>query len=161
MNRIIATDNLKTKNWSLDISEIGPGKNFLFIKFTEEKPIVTFKNLRFGYELKQDSIIQEYNMYPPPGIQYERSDQEYLVSIKLNLKAEETYSLFLWAENDGQKFEKEFEFTTPRPEQPYPSWTWNSENKVWNPPVPYPDDGKFYQWDEETQNWVEIDDFEQ
>jgi hypothetical protein len=27
---------------------------------------------------------------------------------------------------------------------------------LWSPPVPYPDDGKFYVWDEETTSWKEV-----
>ena len=38
------------------------------------------------------------------------------------------------------------------PPQPYPSWTLNS-NWVWEAPVEYPDDGNFYQWNEETTSW--------
>jgi hypothetical protein len=40
--------------------------------------------------------------------------------------------------------------------QPYPSWVWNPETLTWSAPVPYPDDGKSYYWDEETVSWVEI-----
>lgn len=39
--------------------------------------------------------------------------------------------------------------------QPYPSWTLDSEGD-WQPPVSMPDDGKPYQWDEETKNWIEL-----
>ena len=42
--------------------------------------------------------------------------------------------------------------------QPYPSWTLD-ENWVWQPPVPYPQDGKDYTWDEATLSWV-LDPFE-
>jgi hypothetical protein len=38
------------------------------------------------------------------------------------------------------------------PPQPYPSWTLNS-NWVWEAPVEYPDDGNFYNWNEETTSW--------
>lgn len=38
--------------------------------------------------------------------------------------------------------------------QPYPSWTISAPTWVWQPPVPYPNDGKMYIWDEETQSWV-------
>jgi hypothetical protein len=58
----------------------------------------------------------------------------------------------LWAENDGKAFEKTFEFTTPRPPQPYSSWTWNGE--TWEAPVPYPEDDEMYQWEEENQEWI-------
>ena len=40
--------------------------------------------------------------------------------------------------------------------QPYPSWVLNKTTWVWEPPVPYPTDGKVYNWDEATKNWVEV-----
>ena len=40
-------------------------------------------------------------------------------------------------------------------QQPYPSWVLNEETCLWNCPVPYPDDGKYYVWDEEAIGWVE------
>jgi hypothetical protein len=41
------------------------------------------------------------------------------------------------------------------PPKPYPSWVLD-ENAQWQAPVPMPDDGKMYSWDEETQSWVEV-----
>ena len=40
--------------------------------------------------------------------------------------------------------------------QPYASWTLNETTCLWEPPVAYPDDGKFYNWNEDTTSWVEI-----
>jgi hypothetical protein len=40
--------------------------------------------------------------------------------------------------------------------KPYNSWLLNEDSCLWNAPVPYPDDGKRYQWDEEAQSWVKI-----
>lgn len=40
--------------------------------------------------------------------------------------------------------------------QPFPSWTLNESTCYWEAPVPMPDDGKRYTWDEATQNWVEV-----
>jgi len=40
--------------------------------------------------------------------------------------------------------------------QPYPSWTLNEDTCGWDAPVTIPDDGKQYQWDEPTTNWVEV-----
>lgn len=42
------------------------------------------------------------------------------------------------------------------PPQPYPSWLLDTETCLWVPPVPYPNDGKQYYWDEETRSWVEV-----
>lgn len=36
--------------------------------------------------------------------------------------------------------------------QPFPSWKLN-ENFEWQAPVPMPDDGKEYTWDEKEQKW--------
>jgi hypothetical protein len=41
------------------------------------------------------------------------------------------------------------------PPQQYPSWTLNEETCLWNSPIPYPEDGKLYSWDEENVVWVE------
>jgi hypothetical protein len=40
--------------------------------------------------------------------------------------------------------------------QPYPSWTLDPETYYWMPPVPYPNDGKEYYWDEATLSWKEV-----
>ena len=42
------------------------------------------------------------------------------------------------------------------PPQPYPSWTLDEDTCLWQPPIPYPDDGNFYSWDEDTQTWVAV-----
>ena len=42
------------------------------------------------------------------------------------------------------------------PPQPYPSWTLNTTTCDWDPPVPMPNDGKFYRWDEPTLSWIEV-----
>lgn len=37
--------------------------------------------------------------------------------------------------------------------QPYPSWTLD-ENYDWQAPIPRPQDGQWWDWDESTQSWV-------
>jgi hypothetical protein len=47
--------------------------------------------------------------------------------------------------------------------KPYPSWTLVEDTCQWTAPVTYPDDGKFYAWNEDTHQadnstgWVELD----
>ena len=44
------------------------------------------------------------------------------------------------------------------PPQDFPSWTFNEETCRWDSPVPYPDDkSKFYDWDEDNQKWVAVE----
>jgi hypothetical protein len=40
--------------------------------------------------------------------------------------------------------------------KPYPSWVGDINTMSWQSPVTYPQDGKYYQWDEPTINWVEV-----
>lgn len=41
------------------------------------------------------------------------------------------------------------------PPKPFESWLLNEQSCLWEAPVPSPDDGKFYLWDESTVSWVE------
>ena len=42
------------------------------------------------------------------------------------------------------------------PPKPYPSWTLDEQTCWWVPPVPMPQDGKRYMWDEPSLSWVEV-----
>ena len=39
--------------------------------------------------------------------------------------------------------------------KPYDSWILNEDTCIYQPPVPIPNDGKHYSWNEDAQNWVE------
>jgi hypothetical protein len=43
------------------------------------------------------------------------------------------------------------------PPKRYESWVLDEETCRWNPPVPAPEDGLFYSWNEETTSWELID----
>lgn len=43
------------------------------------------------------------------------------------------------------------------PPKPYPSWTLDSTTADWIPPIPMPDDGQRYFWNEATQSWDLVD----
>lgn len=40
--------------------------------------------------------------------------------------------------------------------KPFESWTLNETTCKWMSPVPYPQDGRMYEWDEESQLWIEV-----
>ena len=42
------------------------------------------------------------------------------------------------------------------PPKPYPSWTLIEDTCLWESPTAMPDDGKKYNWNEDTTNWVEV-----
>lgn len=42
------------------------------------------------------------------------------------------------------------------PPQPYPSWHLDAQTCDWAAPIPMPNDGAWYIWDESTQSWVRM-----
>lgn len=40
------------------------------------------------------------------------------------------------------------------PPKPFPSWVLDEFSCLWNPPIPYPNDGLKYIWDENLTNWI-------
>ena len=43
------------------------------------------------------------------------------------------------------------------PPKPYNSWLLNETTLLWDPPIPYPNDGQYYIWNEQTVSWKKID----
>lgn len=43
------------------------------------------------------------------------------------------------------------------PPRPFDSWVLNEETCLWESPIPYPNDGNDYVWNEENQSWDLID----
>lgn len=42
------------------------------------------------------------------------------------------------------------------PPQPHASWVLHEDSCTWHAPVPYPQDGKLYAWDENSVDWVQL-----
>lgn len=40
------------------------------------------------------------------------------------------------------------------PPKPFQSWILNENTCLWDAPIPYPNDGNIYNWNEETLSWV-------
>ena len=43
-------------------------------------------------------------------------------------------------------------FIPPKPKD-LDSWVLNEDSCLWEAPIPYPDDGQNYEWNEETKSW--------
>lgn len=40
------------------------------------------------------------------------------------------------------------------PSKPYESWSLNEDIAIWQPPIPKPNDGKMYYWNEDEMSWI-------
>lgn len=46
------------------------------------------------------------------------------------------------------------------PPKPFQSWIFDEDIRQWHAPVPHPQDGGFYSWDENTLNWINKESYE-
>jgi hypothetical protein len=113
MSKIIAINHLDKENWEVNFENLQQHYVDLFIGFDDNTSVVQFKDLKIKYELKQNKIIKQSNIYPPSGVKYICTDQTFLVVERLNLEKETEYELYLWAENNNKSFETTIKFTTP------------------------------------------------
>jgi len=58
--------------------------------------------------------------------------------------------------SDAEKTAKQDEVKANWEVNGFDSWTFNEDTCEFDPPEPYPDDGKLYRWDEDSLSWVEI-----
>lgn len=42
------------------------------------------------------------------------------------------------------------------PPKPYNSWILNETKCIWESPIEYPTDGKYYRWNEDSTSWYEV-----
>lgn len=42
------------------------------------------------------------------------------------------------------------------PPRSHASWVLNEDSCLWESPIPYPNDGKYYRWNESIINWQEV-----
>ena len=149
---ILASLNLSDETWTVSESD---GSTSVAVGFTSESPTTTFDNLSFGWILTVDSVEEQSAAYPPEGVVYVSTDQQYMTVDAIDVRPDDVCVLTVWAENAGKRSETTHEWTVARPASPYPSWIWNVETGAWEAPVPMPTDGKRYVWDEDTTSWVE------
>ena len=55
----------------------------------------------------------------------------------------------------GYTYDKELDAFIPP--QTFPSWVLNDDSCLWQPPIPLPDDGKEYIWNEQEKKWTYTD----
>jgi hypothetical protein len=150
--------DMATTEFSSHIPELAP--NFVDIFFGARSNGSTSVNLR-GFKKVSIEVVSgispsyPLHEYPPSNTTLISSDQEYLTSFRIMTQPEAELTIITKVKLvNGDEHTHSIPITIPRPPQPYPSWTWDAALKRWIPPVPYPDDGGRYVWDESTLSWV-------
>ena len=150
---ILASLNLADGVWTFDVQPESPSPD-VEVGFRDGNNRAVFDGLTFGVTVTVAGQRKLDVIYPPAGVKYVATDQQWLTSDRVHLVADDVATLDVWAVNAGVRHEGSTTFTVPRPAQPYLSWVWDDGR--WQPPVPYPDDGDF-EWDEDAAGWVPWD----
>lgn len=90
--------------------------------------------------------------WPPANTVVREITPERVFEFHTNAQSDDNVTIDLWAKNADVQVSSQMSWVVPRPAKPYPSWVW-MENR-WVSPIPYPDDGGRYKWDEDVENWV-------
>ena len=101
----------------------------------------------YGF-VDENNILREYAVI-------QENDIETLERLKNDFGYQTAY-IMDWSKevsDIGQTYWNGTRFVHP---SPYPSWVFNDEANSWEAPIPHPNDGKSYIWDEDQQNWTEI-----
>jgi hypothetical protein len=82
--------------------------------------------------------------------------EEYYSSIRKQKCVRTSYNGNIRKNYAGIGFKYDEELDAFIPPKPFESWILDEDTCLWNSPVPYPEDGKLYMWNEESTSWEEI-----
>lgn len=148
---ITATYDL-TGGWTFD----GEPDTQFGVRFADgEAERLRPRRLKFGWTVKVNGDETASLSWPPDAVVIRELSTARVFPYRVDAAPDDDVTLLVWASNGGSPVDGEATFVVPRPDQPYPSWVW--VDGQWKAPVPYPDDGGDYMWDEDVQGWVMFD----
>lgn len=138
-----------TTGWTFDIPE--ELDEHIGVSFSDGDTYrLDATRLAFGITQYADDEVMLSEHWPPSGVVWREVTNDHIFPFQSYRRGD--LRLVVWAEVDGVRTEAEVTyFHAPHP-QPYASWTW--DGWFWQAPVPMPDDGHYYYWDEERQEWL-------
>lgn len=132
----------------------------LFIQIRNDQP---FEHPILGDNFRQAFPHIDCNNLPPEFARFERIERP-------EIQVYEIYEGVTY-EKDGDIYKDVHHVRAMTPEEKtakqnhtiqnwmqhgYASWIFDEHTCSFQPPAPYPEDGKVYRWDEAITNWVEV-----
>ena len=120
--------------------------------------VIDLSGVQMGLTVTADGQEIADITLPAPEVSFVRTSQDVLATARVLWAPDQEIAVSAWCKlNVGagsHVLTAETTFAAPRWPQPFPSWEWSGGS--WQPPVPYPDGGLDWQWDEEAQEWQEV-----
>lgn len=102
-------------------------------------------------------IVVNNNVITIDGVESEQAGVEFLTQLYGHNKWKQTsYNGNSGKNYAGIGYKYDYFRQAFIPPKVYSSWTLNEETCLWNPPVPKPTGPGRYEWDELTQNWIQL-----
>lgn len=114
-----------------------------------------FAELDETNKVKQVIVVHNNELLDENGVEQEQKGIDFCVNLLGGTWKQSSYNRNFrknFAVVDGIYDPIRDAFIAP---QPFPSWVLNETTCQWEPPIPYPLDGKPYYWNEDIQNWSE------
>ena len=129
----------------------------LFIRIVDGQP---FEHPIFGDNFREAFPNVDTNNLPPEFARFERIEcpdaagmfEVYTVSYQWV----DGIVKDVWALRPMTQEEKNATIAEARARKPFPSWVFEEASLMSLPPLPYPQDGNRYRWNEETVSWILI-----
>jgi hypothetical protein len=88
-------------------------RSLLSIGFTNDKDVVDFDNLAFGWTLYRNGVEETFMSYPPEDVTYLQTDQPVLVTEQLPVFFNTPMSLYVWSKNAGTEVSQTIQWIQP------------------------------------------------
>jgi hypothetical protein len=117
-----------------------------------------FAELSNNNIVKRVIVVDNYNILNQLGVESEDVGIQFCKSLygADTIWLQTSYNAAFRKNFAGIDFTYDSELDAFIPPKLYSSWVLNETICQWEPPIPYPTDDKQYEWDDNTQSWVEI-----
>jgi len=127
----------------------------LFICIKDGQP---FEHPILGDNFREAFPNVDTNNLPPEFARFERIECPYAAGMfevdVVSYQWVDGIVKDVWALRPMTQEEKDAKIAQAKANQPYPSWVFDESSLMYLPPIPYPQDGNPYRWDEETLSWI-------
>jgi hypothetical protein len=142
-----------TGELTIDTSTIQPYGADIQALLNRHGNVINLQGVEMSLTIHANGEQVFFTQLPPPGVRYEKTDQDLLATGQARWLPDQTITAHAWCKTStGHEVTANAIFVAPRPPQPYPSWTWMDTQ--WTAPVPYPDSEGDFVWNEQSTEWV-------
>lgn len=115
-----------------------------------------FAEIGLNNTVLQVIVVHNNELLDENGVEQESRGQDFCRNLLGGAWVQTSYNATFRKNYAGIGYTYDSERDAFVPPKPFPSWTLDEDTCQWSPPIPMPDDGNMYYWDEQSQSWQTI-----